>query len=59
MYTRRVKPGSECPRYSDKALIDSPAWHTGIDAKRRPFEVTNFVMRADYAALDYDMRVED
>lgn len=34
-------------------------WHTGIDAKHRPFEVTNFVMPADYAALDYDMPVED
>lgn len=34
-------------------------WHTGFDAERRPFETTRFVMRADYSALDYDMRVED
>ena len=34
-------------------------WHTGIDANRQPFECTNFVMRADVTALDYDMRVED
>lgn len=34
-------------------------WHTGIDAERRPFEVTCFVMRADSAALDYDMPVND
>ncbi|PKB32452.1 GntR family transcriptional regulator [Pseudonocardia alni] len=34
-------------------------WHTGIDADREPFEVTRFVMRADYSALDYDMPVED
>lgn len=34
-------------------------WHTGIDANHQPFEVTNFVMRADHTALDYDMPVED
>ncbi len=34
-------------------------WHTGIDADRRPFEVTRFVMRADFAALDYDMPVDE
>lgn len=34
-------------------------WHTGIDAARKPFEVTHFVMRADFTALDYDMPVED
>lgn len=34
-------------------------WHTGIDAERRPFEVTRFVMRADSAALDYDMPVNE
>lgn len=33
-------------------------WHTGIDANRQPFEATRFVMRADHAALDYDMPVE-
>ena len=33
-------------------------WHTGIDAEGQPFEVTHFVMRADVAALDYDMPVE-
>lgn len=32
-------------------------WHTGIDANKKPFEVTNFVMRADVTALDYDMPV--
>jgi GntR family transcriptional regulator len=34
-------------------------WHTGFDAKKRPFECTNFVMRGDVSALDYDMPVED
>ncbi|MFE9242783.1 GntR family transcriptional regulator [Nocardiopsis sp. NPDC006938] len=33
--------------------------HTGIDQGGRPFEVTRFVMRADLAALDYDMAVEE
>lgn len=34
-------------------------WHTGVNAERQPFEVTHFVMRADFAALDYDMPVEE
>lgn len=34
-------------------------WHTGFDANQQPFECTNFVMRADVTALDYDMPVED
>lgn len=33
--------------------------HTGIDQDRRPFEVTRFVMRADYTGLDYSMPVEE
>ncbi|GAB3172347.1 UTRA domain-containing protein [Myceligenerans halotolerans] len=33
-------------------------WHTGMTADKYPFEVTNFRMRADYSALDYDMPVE-
>lgn len=33
--------------------------HTGIDQDGAPFEVTHFVMRADFAALDYNMPVED
>lgn len=33
--------------------------HTGIDQDRRPFEVTEFVMRADYTGLDYTMAVDD
>lgn len=33
--------------------------HTGIDQERRPFEVTEFVMRADYTGLDYTMVVDD
>ncbi|WP_049573233.1 GntR family transcriptional regulator [Nocardiopsis sp. SBT366] len=33
--------------------------HTGIDQAGHPFEVTRFVMRADLAALDYDMAVEE
>ncbi|MFE6387497.1 GntR family transcriptional regulator [Nocardiopsis dassonvillei] len=33
--------------------------HTGIDQEGTPFEVTNFIMRADFAALDYNMPVED
>ncbi len=34
-------------------------WHTGMDADKNPFEVTRFVMRADFMGLDYDMPVED
>lgn len=33
--------------------------HTGIDQAGVPFEVTQFIMRADYNALDYTMPVED
>jgi GntR family transcriptional regulator len=33
--------------------------HTGLDQDRRPFEVTEFVMRADYTGLDYTMKVDD
>ncbi|MCG7320813.1 GntR family transcriptional regulator [Arsenicicoccus bolidensis] len=33
--------------------------HTGYDEHGRPFEVTVFVMRADFNALDYRMSVED
>lgn len=33
--------------------------HTGLDQDRRPFEVTEFVMRADYTGLDYTMAVDE
>lgn len=33
--------------------------HTGIDQHHAPFEVTKFVMRADYMGLDYTMPVDD
>lgn len=33
--------------------------HTGLDQRRRPFEVTRFVIRADSGGLDYQMAVED
>jgi GntR family transcriptional regulator len=33
--------------------------HTGIDQNAQPFEVTRFVIRADSAALDYLLPVED
>jgi GntR family transcriptional regulator len=33
--------------------------HTGIDQDGAPFEVTIFVMRADYNGLDYRMPVEE
>ena len=33
--------------------------HTGIDQDGTPFEVTQFIMRADHNALDYTMPVED
>jgi GntR family transcriptional regulator len=33
--------------------------HTGINQSGRPFEVTEFVMRADANALDYTMPIED
>ncbi|MGO1055377.1 GntR family transcriptional regulator [Crossiella sp. CA198] len=32
--------------------------HTGLDQGRRPFELTEFVMRADYTGLDYTMAVD-
>jgi GntR family transcriptional regulator len=34
-------------------------FHTGLDQDGCPFEVTEFVMRADYNGLDYRMPVED
>jgi GntR family transcriptional regulator len=33
--------------------------HTSFDDKRRPFEVTHFVLRGDINGLDYEMPVED
>lgn len=33
--------------------------HTGLDQNRQPFEVTEFVMRADYTGLDYTMKVDE
>jgi GntR family transcriptional regulator len=33
--------------------------HTGLDQERRPFEVTEFIMRADYTGLDYTMAVDE
>lgn len=33
--------------------------HTGLNQERRPFEVTEFIMRADYNGLDYTMPVDD
>lgn len=33
--------------------------HTGIDQERKAFEVTQFIMRADYTGLDYTMPVEE
>jgi GntR family transcriptional regulator len=32
--------------------------HTGLDQRGDPFELTEFVMRADYTGLDYRMPVE-
>lgn len=33
--------------------------HTGLDQDRQPFEVTQFVMRADWTGLDYTMAVDE
>ncbi|WP_050668246.1 UTRA domain-containing protein [Luteipulveratus halotolerans] len=33
--------------------------HTGIDTAGRPFEVTRFVMRADYNAVQYTMPINE
>ncbi|MFD4323585.1 GntR family transcriptional regulator [Nocardioides sp. NPDC058538] len=33
--------------------------HTGLDQDHQPFEVTEFVMRADYTGLDYTMKVDE
>jgi GntR family transcriptional regulator len=33
--------------------------HTGIDQDGRPFEVTQFVMRADFTGLDYTIPVDE
>jgi GntR family transcriptional regulator len=53
--TREEAEGLELPE--GVPIID--LWHTGMTADKQPFEVTNFRMRADYSALDYDMPVED
>lgn len=52
--TREESEGLDLP--DGVPVID--LWHTGMTAERVPFEVTNFRMRADYSALDYDMPVE-
>lgn len=33
--------------------------HTGIDQDGQPFEVTRFIMRADFTGLDYTMPVDE
>lgn len=33
--------------------------HTGLDQHKQPFEVTEFIMRADYTGLDYTMAVDE
>jgi GntR family transcriptional regulator len=33
--------------------------HTGVDQNGDPFEVTRFILRADFTALDYFMPVEE
>lgn len=33
--------------------------HTGLDQNRKPFEVTEFIMRTDYTGLDYTMAVDE
>lgn len=33
--------------------------HTGLDQDHQPFEVTEFVMRADWTGLDYTIRVDE
>ena len=33
--------------------------HTGLDEHHRPFEVTEFKMRADHSGLDYTMKVDE
>lgn len=33
--------------------------HTSYDAQGRPFEVTCFTVRADLAALEYELLVND
>ena len=53
--TREEVDGLLLPR--GVPVID--VWHTGMTADRYPFEVTNFRMRADCSALDYEMPVED
>ncbi|MEV0890241.1 UTRA domain-containing protein [Promicromonospora sp. NPDC050262] len=52
--TREEAEGLELP--TGVPMID--LWHTGMTADKQPFEVTNFCMRADYSALDYDMPVD-
>jgi GntR family transcriptional regulator len=52
--TREEAEGLDLP--AGVPIID--LWHTGMTADKHPFEVTNFRMRADYSALDYDMPVE-
>ncbi|WP_125777880.1 GntR family transcriptional regulator [Antribacter gilvus] len=62
----REEISARMPTHEEAAGLSLPdgvpvidLWHTGMDDRRRPFEVTRFVMRADFTALDYDMPVED
>lgn len=54
------------PRPDEVRILAIPAGvpvievlHTGVDQDGRPFEVTRFVLRADAAALDYLLPIED
>lgn len=54
------------PRPDEVAVLAIPVGvpviellHTGIDQHGQAFEVTRFVMRADTAALEYLLPIED
>ncbi|MCP2330746.1 GntR family transcriptional regulator [Actinoalloteichus cyanogriseus DSM 43889] len=62
----REEIGARMPTPSEREGLQLPEGvpvldilHTGIDAHGAAFEITHFVMRADFGGLDYDMPVED
>lgn len=64
-YTRE-EVAARMPTYDEAKTLMLPegvpvlvVLHTGLDQDRVPFEVTEFVMRADYTGLDYTMPVDE
>jgi GntR family transcriptional regulator len=61
----REEVSARMPEPEETRLLHLPpgvpvldVWHTSIDEKGEPYELTRFVMRGDMTALLYDVPVE-